>query len=88
MTMVLVQEQHLPGPSLEEKWDAARSYGFDGIELRGAGGLAFAARLPELRRASRRRVVMPTVCVEMPHFIGDFDAELPAGRRAQLRSQL
>ena len=40
VTAILVQEQHLPGGSLEEKWDAARSYGFDGIELRGAGDLA------------------------------------------------
>ena len=88
MTMVLVQEQHLPGRSLEEKWDAAHSYGYDGIELRGAGDLAFAARLPDLRRAAAAGVPMPTVCVEMLHFIGDFDGAKRADALIQLKSQL
>ena len=88
MTAILVQEQHLPGGSLEEKWDAARRYGYDGIELRGAGDLAFAARLPELLRAAAAGVPMPTVCVDMLHFIGDFDAERRRDARAQIRSQL
>jgi sugar phosphate isomerase/epimerase len=88
MVMILVQEQHLPGRSLEEKWDAARGYGYDGIELRGAGDLAFAARLPGLRRAAAAGVPMPTVCVDMLHFIGDFDAERRRDARAQMRSQL
>jgi sugar phosphate isomerase/epimerase len=88
VTAILVQEQHLPGGSLEEKWDAARSYGYDGIELRGAGELAFAARLPELLRAAAAGVPMPTVCVDMLHFIGDFDAERRRDARAQIRSQL
>jgi sugar phosphate isomerase/epimerase len=88
VTAILVQEQHLPGGSLEEKWDAARSYGYDGIELRGAGDLAFAARLPELLRAAAAGVPMPTVCVDMLHFIGDFDAERRRDARAQIRSQL
>ena len=88
MTAILVQEQHLPGGSLEEKWDTARGYGFDGIELRGAGDLRFAARLPELRRAAAVGVPMPTVCVDMLHFIGDFDAERRRDARVQMRSQL
>jgi sugar phosphate isomerase/epimerase len=88
VTAILVQEQHPPGGSLEEKWDAARSYGYDGIELRGAGDLAFAARLPELLRAAAAGVPMPTVCVDMLHFIGDFDAERRRDARAQIRSQL
>jgi len=88
MIMVLVQEQHLPGRSLEEKWDTARGYGYDGIELRGAGDLALAARLPDLRQAAAAGVPMPTVCVEMDHFIGDFDADRRRDARAQLRSQL
>ena len=85
---VCVQEQHLPGRSLEEKWAAARAWGYDGIELRSAGGFAFAARLPELRRAAAAGVVMPTACVEMGHFVGAFDAELRRDAREQLRSQL
>ena len=55
MNSILVQEQHLPGRTLQEKWDAAQRYGYDGIELRGQGDLQFAARLPELRKAARRR---------------------------------
>ncbi len=75
MNSILVQEQHLPGRTLQEKWDAAQRYGYDGIELRGQGDLQFAARLPELRKAAADGIPMPTVCVEMLHFIGDFDVD-------------
>jgi sugar phosphate isomerase/epimerase len=70
-----VQEQYLRGGSMAERWEHAQRLGFDAIELRGAGEGRFAARLPELRQAARAGVPMPTVCVEMLHFIGDFDAE-------------
>lgn len=83
-----VQEQHLRGTSILEKWDHAQALGFDAIELRGAGEGRFAARLPELREAARAGVPMPTVCVEMLHFVGDFDAARRADAIAQLRSQL
>ncbi|MER6505550.1 sugar phosphate isomerase/epimerase family protein [Nonomuraea sp. NPDC050227] len=82
------QEQLLPGRSLQEKFAFAVEAGFDAIELRGKGDFHFAGRLTELKRALADGVVMPTVCVEMPHFIGDFD---PAKRKdaiQQLRSQL
>jgi sugar phosphate isomerase/epimerase len=69
------QEQLLPGRTLQEKWDAAQAYGYDGIELRGQGGHRLRERLPELHRARRDGVVLNTVCVEMLHFIGDFDTE-------------
>ena len=82
------QEQHLPGATLEEKFARAVEYGFDGIELRGAGDLAFAARLPELKRARANGVVMPTVCVDMLHFIGAFDEDLREDAIAQMTSQL
>ncbi|MCO4261583.1 sugar phosphate isomerase/epimerase family protein [Pseudarthrobacter raffinosi] len=88
MTLITVQEQHLPGTSLEEKFDQALAWGFDGIELRSAGGLRFQARLPELRRARDAGVVMPTACVEMPHFVGAFDDELRKDAVVQLKSQL
>lgn len=88
MTQLLVQEQHLPGATLERKWEAAQEFGYDGIELRAQGELAFAARLPDLRRAEAAGVPMPTVCVDMLHFIGDFDAELRRDARRQLASQL
>ncbi len=85
---LLVQEQHLPGDTLEAKFEAALSYGFDGLELRGKGEDGFRARLPELRRAQAHGVVMPTVCVEMLHFIGAFDPQLREDAIRQLESQL
>ena len=48
------QEQLLPGATLQEKWEHAQRSGFDAIELRGEGDLAFAARLPELRARGGR----------------------------------
>ena len=85
---IACQEQLLPGASMQEKWAVAQRCGFDGIELRGRGGLAFAARLPELRQASAEGIHMPTECVEMSHFIGDFDAERREDAVRQLTSQL
>jgi sugar phosphate isomerase/epimerase len=82
------QEQLLPGDSLPEKWEFAHNAGYDAIELRGKGGFAFRDRLPELRAAAAAGVPMPTVCVEMPHFIGAFDADLRRDAVEQLRSQL
>jgi hypothetical protein len=82
------QEHLLPGATLIDKWDFARQAGFDGIELRGAGDFAFRARLPELKAARRAGVVMPSVCRDMDHFIGDFDAERRRDAVSNLRSQL
>jgi sugar phosphate isomerase/epimerase len=82
------QEQLLPGTSLEEKFAFATSAGFAGIELRARGDGQFASRLPELRAAARAGVVMPTVCPETDHFIGDFDAGKRRDAVQQLRSQL
>lgn len=69
------QEHLLPGDSLIEKWEFCRAVGFAGIELLGQGNFAFRERLPELRQARAASVVMPSVCVQMDHFIGDFDAD-------------
>lgn len=82
------QEQLLPGHTLQQKWEFAQGAGFAAIELRGKGDLAFEARLPELRQAAADGVVMPTVCVEMLHFIGDFDADRRRDAVKQMRSQL
>lgn len=71
------QEHLIPGDNLLDKWEFISGAGWDGIELHGHGDFAFRARLPELREARRAGVVMPSVCVIMDHFIGDFDA----GRR-------
>jgi sugar phosphate isomerase/epimerase len=83
-----VQEQHLRGATLVEKWQHAQRLGFDAIELRGAGDGRFAARLPELRAAVAAGVPMPTVCVEMLHFVGDFQPVQRADALVQLKSQL
>lgn len=88
MNAVCVQEQVIDAPTLIEKWEVAQSWGFDGIELRGRGGGEFAARLPELERAAAHGVVMPTVCVEMSHFIGAFDDALRADAVHQMSEQL
>ncbi|MDH2430252.1 sugar phosphate isomerase/epimerase [Sphaerisporangium sp. TRM90804] len=83
-----VQEQLLPGDTLQEKFDFALEAGWDAIELRGKGDLHFAGRREELKRALADGVVMPTVCVDMAHFIGDFDAAKREDAVRQLRSQL
>ena len=83
-----VQEQLVDGADLVEKFANAQRAGFDGIELRGAGGGGFTARLPELRAARAAGVVMPSVCVMMDHFIGDFDAERRRSARAGMSELL
>ena len=82
------QEQLLPGDTLQKKWDAAVNFGYAGIELRGQGSHRIRKRLPELHRARRDGVVMPTVCVEMLHFIGDFDADRRRDAFDNMRTQL
>ncbi len=82
------QEQLLPGDTLQEKWDAAVDFGYAGIELRGQGSHRICRRLPELHRARRDGVVMPTVCVEMLHFIGDFDADRRRDALDNMRTQV
>jgi sugar phosphate isomerase/epimerase len=83
-----VQEQLVEGSDLVEKFANAQRAGFDGIELRGAGGGGFTARLPELRAARAAGVVLPSVCVMMDHFIGDFDAERRRSARAGMSELL
>uniref|UniRef100_UPI0035CB3946 sugar phosphate isomerase/epimerase family protein n=1 Tax=uncultured Amnibacterium sp. TaxID=1631851 RepID=UPI0035CB3946 len=75
------QESTLPGATLEERFEAAVSYGFDGIELGAQGEGRFAARAEELRRARANGVVMPSAVAHTPLFVGDFD---PARRRTAI----
>lgn len=82
------QEQLLPGDTLQAKWDFATAAGYDAIELRGQRDHTFRDRLPELRRAHRDGVVMPTVCVDMPHFFAAFDPDLRRDAINQMKSQL
>jgi sugar phosphate isomerase/epimerase len=81
-------EHLLPGARLQEKWEFAVRAGYDAIELRGRGAYAFRQRLPELRRAVRDGVVLPTVSVDMRHFFGAFDRELRRDAIDQVKSQL
>ncbi|MDQ1050782.1 sugar phosphate isomerase/epimerase [Streptomyces sp. V4I2] len=83
-----VQEQLLPGDTLQAKWDIAQESGYDAIELRARGDFHFTARLDELRQAREDGVVMPTVCVDMPHFFGAFDEDQRRDAIAQLKAQL
>jgi sugar phosphate isomerase/epimerase len=83
-----VQEQYLQGDTMIAKWEHAQRLGFDAIELRGAGDLNFEARLPDLKAAAAAGVPMPTVCVEMLHFVCDFDADKRADALKQMASQL
>jgi sugar phosphate isomerase/epimerase len=88
MLKTAAQEQLLPGDTLQTKWEFAQEAGYDAIELRGKGDLHFASRLEELKRARKDGVVMPTVCVDMLHFLGDFDADRRRDAIAQMKSQL
>jgi sugar phosphate isomerase/epimerase len=72
--MKLAAQEHLiPGGTLGEKWDVIQQLGYEGIELRGQGDFAFEKRLKELQKARADGAYFPSVCVNMPHFIGDFD---------------
>jgi len=88
MIKISAQEQLLPGETLQQKWEFAAAAGYDGIEVRGRGDFAFRDRLPELRRAARDGVPMPSVCVEMLHFFGAFDLARRRDAVRQLKSQL
>ncbi|MFE1996255.1 sugar phosphate isomerase/epimerase family protein, partial [Streptomyces parvulus] len=88
MLKTAVQEQLLPGDTLQAKWDFAQQAGYDAIELRGKGDFHFASRLGELQQARKDGVVMPTVCVDMLHFLGAFDEDLRRDAVAQMKSQL
>jgi sugar phosphate isomerase/epimerase len=82
------QEHMLEGDTLFEKYAFAQSVGFDGIELLGRGDGVFASRVDELRAAREAGVPMPTVCVQMDHFIGDFDAERRRDARENMKALL
>lgn len=83
-----VQEQMVPGETLIEKFELAQSLGYDALELRGRGDFGLEKRLKELKDARRAGVVMPTECVEMDHFIGDFDPDKRADALANMKSQI
>jgi sugar phosphate isomerase/epimerase len=70
---IAAQEHLIPGETLSEQWAVVHNLGYQGIELRGQGDFAFEKRLSELNKARADGVYFPSVCVNMSHFIGDFD---------------
>lgn len=70
---IAVQENLVPGKDAADRWAKARDWGFDGLELRGAGGIK--ARLPELRAARAAGMVAASICPDAGPFIGAFDPE-------------
>lgn len=82
------QEQLIPGNSLEEKFGLATAWGFDSLELRGKGDGQFKLRLPEIKRAISAGVIITSSCVEMSHFVGDFDADKRTDAINQMTQQL
>lgn len=89
MTVGLALQEHVvAGASLEEKFETAQAWGFSALELRGKGEGIFASRLPELKRAKAAGVRMETLCVEMLHFVCDFDPDLREDAIVQLTQQL
>jgi len=86
MMKLAVQENLLPGRTLAEKFEFALAAGFDGIEL--LGDEHFAKRAGELDEARAAGVVMPAVCVQADHFIGDFDADRGRAARRRMKELL
>ena len=68
------QESLIPGSSLAEKWARAQSYGFDALELHGHDVVRIREQRSEWRTAQRAGLVVSTICLAGPPFIGDFDA--------------
>lgn len=76
MTVKLAaQESTLPGDTLEARFEAAVSYGFEGIELGAQGEGRFVARADELAAARNAGVVMPSAVAHTALFVGDFDQD-------------
>ena len=82
MTLVTVREEHLPEGTLEEKYETAQAWGFDGISLRRTGERDLVSRMTELRRAKANGVVMPTAGDEVKHGV---HVPGPANRSDTLR---
>ena len=68
------QETLVPGSDLVEKAAFLQASGYEGIELVGPGPGRFRDRAPELRKAAKAGVVMPTICISQAPLIGHFEA--------------
>ena len=76
--ILAIQENLVPRDSAADKLAFARDAGFDGLELRDAAR----SGLDAVRGAA------PTVCPELPGWLGDFDPELRRAAIDALRRQL
>lgn len=83
-----VQEQLIPGDSLQEKFETITALGYQGIELRSRGEFEFAGREREIQAAVRDGVVISSACVDMRCFIGDLTPNRRREARENLKSQL
>ncbi|QXT63716.1 sugar phosphate isomerase/epimerase family protein [Tessaracoccus palaemonis] len=72
------QESMLAGDTLQDKFETAIGYGFDGIELQIKGEGRFTARRADLIAARSAGVIMPSACFNTSEFLGSVD---PAVRR-------
>lgn len=82
------QEQLLPGPTLEQKWQVAQQAGFTGIELRCEDDRTFDDRKAELRRAAAAGVAMPSACLDLLHRLDASDVERRRATVRHVRSQV
>ncbi len=76
--ILAIQENLVPGDSPAERLDLARQAGFDALELRDA-------TRPGLEAV---RGAAPTVCPELPGWLGDFDLDRRRRALDALRAQL
>jgi sugar phosphate isomerase/epimerase len=83
-----VQEQLVPGESLQDKFETIAGLGYQAIELRSRGDFRFREREPEIRAAVKDGVVISSACVDMRCFIGDLTPSRRRDARENLKSQL
>jgi sugar phosphate isomerase/epimerase len=82
MTLLSIQDRLVPGGSIREKFDAARSYGFDAIELSEAPVAEHAAE------AIRSGVTVSALCAGYRGWLIDPDPEGVKSARADIKRLL
>jgi sugar phosphate isomerase/epimerase len=69
------QERLLPGSNVLERWNVARSMGFDALELQAGSRTEVAERRIEWMNAVQHGAVVTTMCLAGGPYIGAFDAD-------------
>lgn len=88
MIRLAAQESTCEGVTLLEKFEFAKSVGFDGIELSGRGDGVFVSREAEFIEAREQGVVMSSAVAHVDHFMGDFDPEKRRGAIDEMKAML